>query len=341
MKALMHSLLFTALFLSVTTFGCSASDDTCEDHHFDGIQLASNSHMDLDDYIHWNHGRKTLTFYDDDFWGDQTKWKVVLRDGEIEKLYKDGRRLSASEIEENEDYIYDKLEETEDSMKDLKVDLADLEEELANLDFNFDLDLDFDDDNFSMSMHFDEDAFEDAMEQLSESLSKMNNKKYSYHFDSDDWDMHHDDYKWDKKKFNKEMKQLNRELRKLEDLDMEIEFDMDDFNEGMKELNENLKDLKINMSGFDDEMIKLNIEMDVLKSEMKKLKGFLNEMSAELEWDGYIDDADEEYELELNEDEMIVNGRKLPDRLHEKYLEMYEKHFGKELEHCFSMHTHR
>ena len=337
MKGFLQILLIASVLMSISIFGCSGSEETCEDHHFDNIRLASNSRMDLDDYIHWNQGRKTLTFYDDDNFDDHVKWKVVLDDGKIEKLYKDGRRLSESEIEENEDYIYDKLEEIEESMKDLQVDLDDLEDELADLDFNFDFNFDFDDENFRMNMSFDEDAFAESMEQLSKALSKLKGQNYHFKFDDDDWDWSdHDSDDWDSKKFKKEMEKLKRELSKLEDI--EIDIDMDDFNDSMEELNESLKNLKINMSGFDDEMVKLNIEMKGLKKDLQKLKSFLKDMSSELEWDGYIDDAGDDFELELNEDEMIVNGTRLPDKLHQKYLKMYEKHFGKKLEDSFTMH---
>jgi hypothetical protein len=337
MKGILKILLFTSLFISFSIYGCSSSEDACEDHHFDNIQLASNSHMDLDDYIHWNHGRKSLTFYDDDTFDDHVQWKVVLEDGKIEKLYKDGRRLSKSEIEDNEDYIYDKLEEIEESMRDLRVDLEELEANLSDMEFDFDFDFDFefDDENFHLDINFDEEDFAESMEQLSKSLSKLKRNKYKYHYE-DDWDWDDEDSHWNSKEFKKEMKKMKKELRSLEDI--EIDIDMDEFNESMGELSESLKDMKINMSGFDDEMLNLKIELKGLKKEMKKLKGFLDEMSTELEWDGYIDDADDDFELELSEDEMIVNGTKLPDRLHRKYLEMYEEHFGKELEDRFTMH---
>jgi len=327
MKGSLNFLLFISIFVSFSIFGCSTAEDAFDDHPSDHIRLASNSRLDLDDYIHWKDGKKTLTFYDDENFGDHIQWKVVLDDGGIVKLYRDGERLSDSEMADKEDYIYDKLEEIEGDMKNLKVDLAELEDELAEMDFNFDFDFKFDDDNFHMNINFDEDGFAESMEELGEALSKIKGNKYNYHFDDDEWDS---------KKFKKEMKKLKHELRNLDDIDIDI--DMDEFNEGMKELSESLKDIKINMSGFDDEMLKLNIDMKGLKKDLKKLKGFLKEMSSELEWDGYIDDADEDYELELNEDEMIVNGKKLPDKLHQKYLKMYEKHFGKELEDAFTVH---
>jgi hypothetical protein len=206
-------------------------------------------------------------------------------------------------------------------MRELKVDLKEMEADLADIDFDFDFDFDFefDDENFSMDINFDGEDFAESMEELGEALSKIKVNKYNYHFDdNDDWD-HEESSHWDKKEFKREMKKLKHELRNLDNI--EIDIDMDEFNESMEELRESLKDLDIDMSG--------------LKKDMKKLKGFLKDMSSELEWDGYIDDADEDYELELDEDEMIVNGKRLPDRLHRKYLKMYEQHFGKELDDGF------
>ena len=66
MKALLNFLLFISIFVSFSIFGCSISDDVCDDHRNNHIRLTSHSDMDLDDFIHWNDGRKTLSFYDDE-----------------------------------------------------------------------------------------------------------------------------------------------------------------------------------------------------------------------------------------------------------------------------------
>ena len=43
----------------------------------------------------------------------------------------------------------------------------------------------------------------------------------------------------------------------------------------------------------------------------------------------------DDFDAEFNSDELIINGKRLPDNLLSKYKEMYKKHFGKEIEDGF------
>ena len=58
----------------------------------------------------------------------------------------------------------------------------------------------------------------------------------------------------------------------------------------------------------------------------------MDEMKEELVKDGYIEETEEEFEMEFDEDRIIINGERLPDSLHEKYMKIYEQHFDKKLE---------
>ncbi|MFC2085143.1 hypothetical protein ACFLS9_08805 [Bacteroidota bacterium] len=44
-----------------------------------------------------------------------------------------------------------------------------------------------------------------------------------------------------------------------------------------------------------------------------------------------------EFEMEYNEDEIIINSEELPENLHQKYLKIYKEHFDKELEGDFNI----
>jgi hypothetical protein len=65
---------------------------------------------------------------------------------------------------------------------------------------------------------------------------------------------------------------------------------------------------------------------------MKKLDGFMDALREELESDGLIDNKDDDFDLDLSNDEMIINGEPVPDELFKKYKNMYEGHFGKKLD---------
>lgn len=89
----------------------------------------------------------------------------------------------------------------------------------------------------------------------------------------------------------------------------------------MREFKEEMKKLKV-------EMKKFNIDFKDLNVEMEKLNGFLKDLKIEMKKDNLIDDEDEEINLELNKNEMKINGEQVPDDLFTKYKKLYKKHFG-------------
>lgn len=166
----------------------------------------------------------------------------------------------------------------------------------------------------------DMDELKINLKQLKSDLSGLENIKID--FDAED--------------FNESMKQMKCELKKgleeLKDLNINIDIDFD-----VDELNEELKNIKIDLGDFDFDMENLKVEMSSLKKEMKILKLFMQDMKSELVSDGYINDEDEDFSLKLSKSKMVVNGERLPDDLHQKYLEMYKEHYGKDLDDEFSI----
>jgi hypothetical protein len=71
--------------------------------------------------------------------------------------------------------------------------------------------------------------------------------------------------------------------------------------------------------------------MGKLKNHLQELKSFNIELRDELENDNLLKDDDSIDNLTISKDEMIVDGKKVSPELHEKYLSLYKKHFGKEL----------
>ncbi len=106
--------------------------------------------------------------------------------------------------------------------------------------------------------------------------------------------------------------------KELKEHKFSFDFDMDSFKEEMKDLREELKDLKIDLKDLD-------IELD-------KLDGFMEDLREELESDGLIDNKKDDFDLNLNKDEMLINGEPVPDDLFNKYKDMYEEHFDKKLD---------
>jgi len=106
--------------------------------------------------------------------------------------------------------------------------------------------------------------------------------------------------------------------KELKEHKFSFDFDMDNFKEEMEDLKEELKDLKFDLKDLD--------------TELDKLDGFMNVLREELESDGLIDNKDDDIDLELNKNEMLINGEPVPDELFNKYKEIYEEHFGKKLD---------
>ncbi len=180
------------------------------------------------------------------------------------------------------DTFYFNTEEFEKEMEKLKEEL----EALKDQEFHFD---------------FNNDEFKEQMEKLNEELSDLKFK--DFHFEFDDAE------------FRKNMDEL---IKGLDEKKYSFHFDIDNFKEQMKELREELKDIQVDMKDLD-------IDLD-------KLESFMDDIKTELKSDGFITDVDEEFDLELNKDEMLINGKPVLEELFKKYKDMYEEHFGKKLD---------
>lgn len=259
---------------------------------------------------------QTLTFTDKEN-GNQVHYKVNFNDGKISSVYKDNIKIPENEIENYEDLVYDKLN---------------------SINRN-------DDDFFHHPKpyvyHFDMDDFKDQMKEFK-------GKHFNFKFDQD--------------KFKEDMEKLKEELKDLDEIVIEIDkdkikkgldeslkhldkmrihkfnFDDDEFDKKIiieleKELGEhelNMDELEEEMKKLEDEMGELSEEMKDLDKDMKNLNKFLDAAKSELVKDGLIKSKDEDFDFELNANEMKVNGEKISDQLHSKYKSMYKEHFNKE-----------
>ncbi|MFC2103251.1 hypothetical protein ACFLSS_02365 [Bacteroidota bacterium] len=227
------------------------------------------------------------------------------------------------------------------TISDYKVEISRLKEEIKSLKKN------------KFRVHFDSEKFHEEMKGLANELDKIKTEDFHFkvHFDS--------------KEFKEDIKKLSEELKDQKLVWKNFDFDMEEFNEDMKELGEALKDKhfdfefdsksfkkdlegicenlehhKIMLENFNFDMGDLEIDMEDLKGELKKLNSFMDDLKSELKNDALIDDVDEDVDLILNKDEMKVDGKKVSDELHQKYLDLYEEHFDKSIEDGFSINSH-
>lgn len=243
--------------------------------------------------------------------GEKIHWKAVLRNGVLQELYKDGDKLSEDELDKYRDMVYDRT---------------------RHHHFNFDS---FDADIPDIDIHFDPDKFNLQMDELRTDLRNMKLPRF--------------DFKFNKKEFREHMKKMRKELKVLKECDF---FDEEAFEKAMDQVKINLDNLpgKIQVDIDTDALAKsmenvrihmkdIKIDMSKLRAKLKQLKNFMIDVRSELVKDGYLDDEDEDFEMEFTKDKLEINGHRLPDNLLEKYKDIYKEHFGKEISHKFRINN--
>lgn len=268
----------------------------------DVIDISKSGHKNSEYY---SDGPSKFSFNDS---GD--RFKVKIRDGRIYKLYKNGERVDDDEISKYENLVFEKREELNNSLSKLKnefnLDMDELRENLASLNLE------------------NNNELREAMKELKRELKEIDYDKFRTDIDLD---------------------KLHDDLAELKNI--KIDIDMNDFNSNMQELSENLSNIKVElneqnwsdfreeMTNLKDELKNLDLDMGDLKFEMKKIKRFMKDLREELVDDGYLEYGEDDFDMEFNKNELIINGEKIPDSKFEKYKNMYEEHFGKEMEDGF------
>ncbi len=286
-------------------------------------------------------GKRTVKFYEDEN-GQSKKYKAKLNDGKLEELYIDGEKVADKDLSQYEDKVSKKTDEYEslrkeyrENMKDFRKKMKTYREKMRNLgfkynhDFHFDFDFppfpyeDFDGGVFDYSLQ--KELTEKLQKKLQENLSDISVNIPPIHIP-----------KICVPKID--IDELREELGKCK-------FDTAAFRESMKELKENMKNFKVNMKEFKEQMKKsgpgseafkksmheLKQNVGKLKEELKPLKEFWRETRDELVKDNLIEPGEDIDGFKLSKEEMIVDGKKVSPELHKKYLEIYKKHYGKEL----------
>jgi len=278
---------------------------------------------------------KSFSFKD-----EGSEWKVDFENDDIAAVYRDGIRIPQEFVDTHREMIYEKLNGLKSEHHNLsgkvhrfKFDVDKFTDDMKKFKHQID-----EDDFMQFKFEFDDEAFEENMRELEENLNELKNKKIEIYIDSEDFKNNvkeledelgnipeppiptdvNIDIHIDMDKFKKETEHLSEQFK---DFDFKIDssvFDMKNFRDDMKELKKNLKGLKIKIHDS--------------KGEMKKLNSFLDDLKRELVKDGYINSVDEDFDLEINKDETLVNDTPVKSTDHQKYKVLYKKHFDKELE---------
>jgi hypothetical protein len=259
-----------------------------------------------------DHKKKpeTFIFYSGEH---QDKFEAVFLDGELKSLSKNGKLLSKDEMKENEDLVYDKIN---------------------NLGSKFKGE---DEDDFAF--HFDDKKFNERMKHFGEEMKHMKPHIHmmfdslNFNFDTlaqfaplknmkirimsdmnDDFDI--PDIEMDEKDFNIDMEGINKELEKASE---EIK--------RSKELINKI-DIPELTKRVNEEMKKANIDLRKSKKELKKLDLFLHDIKQEMVKDNLIKIPGDKIDLKIDDGDIYVNGKKLPDDLARKYKKLYMDKFG-------------
>ncbi len=141
--------------------------------------------------------------------------------------------------------------------------------------------------------------------------------------------------------------------------DIDIKIDLEDIKKNMLLLKENMKNLKFcnedfydlcdstyfdsskhtwkmlfkkkdpcNIDSLTKEIKKVKIKLNKNKDKIKESQSFIKDLKKELVKDGFLKNETEPFELEFSNEEMLVNGEKVPNDLFLKYKQIHKEKFG-------------
>ncbi len=318
------------------------------------------------DTASFKKGTRTLKFSEDD-----KRYKARLNNGKLDDLYIDGEKVQEKDLQKYESLVAQRIEEFDSAMKEYRQNLKDyrakmkaFKEKMKKFRGNNGYAFDFDFLPIDFNVHpFDSSISKKVMEEIQKNM-RENFANHSLNIptappihipsiyippihipeidipriDSIDYDSlklagHVNDadtnrYVFDKEAFNKSMKEwkenFSRSMAELKEKMKNYKVDMEKFKKEMKKKEANSETLKKKME-------ELKTNMGKLKANMKTLKEFVSDAKDEMMKDKLIEDSDDLDSFTLSKNELIVNGKAALPALHKKYLELYKKHYGKEL----------
>lgn len=313
--------------------------------NFSSLRMVKD--LSTNDTISFKKGKHTLK-YKKDVAGKEKQFKAKLNNGKLEKLYIDGEEVAKKDLQNYEKDITDRVESYDNAMKnyrntmeelrtimnkqkekmeELRLKLGDLRAE-HRLPKGFHLP-----DRFVIPM-MDSAAFYGMITNIQEAIQKtFANKSITippvhlpkviippFNFDDDS-------IEFDRDKFETSINAWGKAFKES----------MTDFSKNMKdnkiELEKMSKEISktINSAEFKKSMSSLKENLKKLKNDSKILKEFMLEVKNELVKDGVIKEGDDIDGFYLSTKEMKVNYKIVSEELHQKYLALYKKHYGKDL----------
>ena len=302
------------------------------------------------DTIGIKNGNRTIKFYDGPE-GKEKKYKAELSDGKLSKLYIDGEKVDDKDLSKYESLVtqkvneYDSLrKEYRDLTKNYTASMKDYLEKMRKFRGSRDYDFDFDFDASSFPQ-FDSTNWKAAMKNFQKSM-RENWAVHSFkippvhvppinippiNIPPMDLDSLSGDIScptFDSEAFKESMKEWGVKFK--EEMS-KFKVEMEKNKASMELFKEEMKKSEPNSEAFKKSMDELKKNMGKLKADMKVLKEFIGDVKSELVNDKLIEDRDDLDSITLSKDELVVNGTTASPELHKKYLEMYKKHYGKEL----------
>jgi SMC interacting uncharacterized protein involved in chromosome segregation len=179
-------------------------------------------------------------------------------------------------------------------MKKLRERLADIRIKLKS---------DVDDIKIQFNAQDIHDQIADAMVTLKETMGDLKFNWEGEHFDNE--------------KFQEELAQAMEHLKFEMDTVINVEINL----EGLEE---SLENLEVELEGLDEELEKVS---DQISEVVEKYRLMREEMDQELYKDGYIESPDADYDIDIDKEEIRINGKKLSPEDEEKYRGIIEKYF--------------
>jgi len=307
-------------------------------------------------------GNRTLKFYGDEN-GEKTRYKAKLENGKLIELHIDGEKVPDNELNKYDAMVAEKakeydelLSEYHDKAKKYKEEMKELDKKIdkfgSNNQHNINFDFQVNNPSYSLpNFQFDSTELKGMTENIQKGLQEgffnhpivippihipqinipeihippINIPDFNFNWDCDS--------SFDKEAFKENMKEWKHSFKKeMKNFNM----NMGNFKIDMEKMKKALKNSGLNSEAFSSGSFKIGMEnlkhnLGKLKENLNVLKSFNIELRDELENDNLLNDDESVDNLILSNNEMIVNGKKVSPELHKKYLMLYQKHFGRNL----------
>jgi bla regulator protein blaR1 len=315
--------------------------------------VKSSANFSFRDTTSIKKGKHTLK-YDKEVNGEEKRFKAKLNNGKLEALYIDGDAVAEKDLDKYEKDVVTRADEYDNAMKEYRESIAEyknnmkehrekmreLRSKLHGLKADHSSHWDFDfPEHFSTPM-MDSSEFREIMKNVRVNINKHFANK-SFHIPPIhippivippippiNFDGNCDDFDgFDKEEFKNSMKEWGKELKEsMKEFNLNMKENKGEWQKMTEEINKS-----INNPEFRKSMADLKANMGKLKADMKILKAYLRDVKDELINDGLIKEEEDLDGFYLSTKEMKVNGKKVSEDLHKKYLALYKKHYGKDL----------